>query len=113
VPKGWVSLSTKQDILAVKKQGKTIRRSAFLIQALRNSQPQSRIAFIVTRKIGKAVIRNRIKRRLRAALSLLFPVTLPLDLLIVAYYKTHECPFIELRAELQLALHKAMFAEKG
>jgi len=38
-----------------------------------NDDGATRIGFTVTRKVGKAVIRNRIKRRLRAAVREIFP----------------------------------------
>ncbi len=53
--------------------GRRVSRPGFVLQARENSegdgQNPPRIGFTVTRKIGNAVVRNRIRRRLRAAVG--------------------------------------------
>ncbi len=53
--------------------GRRVARPGFVLQALNNSEGDGprppRIGFTVTRKIGNAVVRNRIRRRLRAAVN--------------------------------------------
>jgi ribonuclease P protein component len=53
--------------------GKRVSRPGFVLQALKapdgEGQRLPRVGFTVTRKIGNAVARNRIRRRLRAAVS--------------------------------------------
>ncbi len=53
--------------------GKRVSRSGFVLQALRMSDESgdrpARVGFTVTRKTGNAVERNRIRRRLRAAVA--------------------------------------------
>jgi ribonuclease P protein component len=53
--------------------GRRVQRPGFVLQALSVSegdgQRPPRIGFTVTRKIGNAVVRNRIRRRLRAAVT--------------------------------------------
>ncbi len=53
--------------------GRRVARQGFVLQALKapgeaGSRPP-RVGFTVTRKIGNAVVRNRIRRRLRAAVA--------------------------------------------
>jgi ribonuclease P protein component len=66
----------------------------------------ARVGFTATRKIGGAVIRNRAKRRLRAAAA----ATLPLlgreghDYVLVARAATLSRPFAELTRDLEKAL---------
>jgi len=52
--------------------GRRIQRPAFVLQALKvagDGERPSRVGFTVTRKTGNAVVRNRIRRRLRAAVN--------------------------------------------
>jgi ribonuclease P protein component len=53
--------------------GKRVSREGFVLQALRapaDAHPNARFGFTVTKKIGNAVVRNRIRRRLREAVRL-------------------------------------------
>jgi ribonuclease P protein component len=53
--------------------GKRVSRQGFVLQALKaaglEGVRQPRVGFTVTRKIGNAVVRNRIRRRLKAAVN--------------------------------------------
>jgi ribonuclease P protein component len=65
-------LRTRADFRAVA-AGKRISRPGFVLQALKAASDAGRPArfgFTVTKKIGNAVVRNRIRRRLRAAVRL-------------------------------------------
>ena len=59
-------LRRRADFLALR-QGKRVSRRAFLLQSRPNDLTIARVGFTVTKKLGNAVARNRIKRRLRAA----------------------------------------------
>ena len=65
-----------------------------------------RVGFTVTKKIGGAVVRNRMKRRFRALASEIVPVKgLPgADHVMIGRAKGVERPFAVLRAELAGAL---------
>ena len=53
--------------------GKRVARPGFVLQALKVADDAGgrppRVGFTVTKKIGNAVVRNRIRRRLRAAVA--------------------------------------------
>lgn len=67
---------------------------------------QPRFGFTVTKKIGNAVIRNRIRRRLRAAVAELSPgrAQAGFDYVIIAREAALDRPFIQLKTDLDTAL---------
>ena len=67
---------------------------------------EPRFGFTITRKIGNAVKRNRIRRRLKAALSLIAPEAADAgtDYVVVARVGLADQDFAELTAELKRAL---------
>ena len=66
-------------------QGKKLLSPLFVLYVLPTSQPHSRLGLAVSKRIGSAVLRNRVKRRLREVFrrhkELLDP---PCDIVFVA-----------------------------
>jgi len=60
-------LKRRQDFLAAAAALVCARRGCVAQARVRDDQGEPRIGFTVTRKLGNAVVRNRIKRRLREA----------------------------------------------
>jgi ribonuclease P protein component len=61
------------------------------------SDLEARLGFVVTKKIGNAVIRNRVKRRLRAlAITQLGQYGLNLDYVVIARPEAQHAPFSQL-----------------
>ncbi len=58
-------LRKRAKFLEVYRLGEKVRGRYFFLYFLRNNLPYSRLGITVTRKLGKTVKRNRIKRRLR------------------------------------------------
>lgn len=69
-----------------------------------------RFGFIITRKMGCAVQRNRIRRRFKAALQEILQTTQPpkvsLNIVIIARSSTLAAPFDALKEALQEALNR-------
>jgi ribonuclease P protein component len=68
---GWGRLTRRAEFQWAAK-GRRAQREAFALQANRRPEPAAvvgpRVGFTVTKKLGNAVVRNRIRRRLREAL---------------------------------------------
>ncbi|NET32179.1 MAG: ribonuclease P protein component [Cyanothece sp. SIO1E1] len=116
-------LSNRRDFAAVYRYG--IRRSKpnLTLRALRQPvttiehrfgqltplMPGIRVGITVSRKVSKlAVVRNRIRRRLHAALLLLLPdCSSGWDLVIVVHHQATQCEYREFLRELEQLLVEA------
>ncbi len=58
-------LRKRGEFLGVYERGDKIQSTYFVLYLLENGRPHHRLGITVSRKIGRAVVRNRIKRRLR------------------------------------------------
>ncbi|QNN68607.1 ribonuclease P protein component [Sphingomonas lutea] len=79
-----------------------------LIRDRRDSDPSKRVGFTVTKKIGGAVVRNRMKRRFRALAQEIVPTAglAGADHVMIGRAGGVERDFALLRAELEVALQK-------
>ncbi|MEO1252768.1 MAG: ribonuclease P protein component [Pseudomonadota bacterium] len=67
------TLKKRKDFLALR-QGMKAHAPSFLLLARKNPDIDgARVGITVTRRLGGAVVRNRIRRRLRAAVREVFP----------------------------------------
>jgi ribonuclease P protein component len=79
-----------------------------LVRARADGDPGMRIGYTVTKKIGGAVVRNRMKRRFRALARELLPENgfEGADHILIGRAGGVERDFAQLRSELQRALAK-------
>lgn len=80
-----------------------------LVRDRRDGDPAMRIGYTVTKKIGNAVVRNRMKRRLRALARELLPEAgvAGADHVLIGRQGGIERPFEALRHDLAKALARA------
>ncbi len=73
-----------------------------------SEEPEVRVGFTVTKKVGNAVVRNRVKRRLRAAADEVFPRAgrAGTDYVVIGRLGTLTRPYEALCADLEQAIAK-------
>ncbi len=102
------TIKKRADFLDLNASGHKFVTSSFILLMLPRpfDPPRLRIGYTVTKKLGNAVKRNRIKRRLRAAAREVLPQAgLPgHDYVLIARHAALECPFAHLLRDLQFAL---------
>lgn len=97
---GLARLRASGDIQAVLRRGRTCGGAYVVVKALaRPDEEPARVAVIAGRKVGGAVDRNRVKRRLRAAAAAV-PLAPGRDIVLIGRTDTLAAPFPALVAEL-------------
>ena len=96
-------------------KGKSCANAYLVVYCRKNRAGRSRIGYTVSNKVGHAVVRNRIRRRLRAAaaLALAEHAGTPCDLVVVARPETVQADFTALVADLSVAFDRARPAGGG
>ena len=119
-----VTLKRRSEFLRVR-VGNRVGRPAFVLEArpsegagdMALAAEETRFGFTVTKALGTAVVRNRIRRRLKAAVQQVIAAGPPLpaafDVVVVARVETDTIAFAALVAELEGALKRLATAPPG
>ncbi len=102
-------LLKRSDFLALNARGKKWVAKGVIILALPNDLDKRRIGITVTKKLEKkAVGRNRMKRRLRAAAADVFPhySKAGMDYVLIARPESATRPYTDLKKDLRWCLEK-------
>jgi len=105
------TIKKRRDFLAANQAQKFVT-PCFILQARKRPadhpiKETSRVGFTVTKKMGNAVARNRIKRRLREALrNGAPPMQEGYDYVIISRIKALDCEFSELTRDMVFAFSK-------
>ena len=101
-------LRRNSDFLRVRRFGKTYASPLMVLAFLRNELDHSRFGFVVSKRLGKAVQRNKVKRRMREATRLRIPVTKSgFDLVFIARRPISQASYPEIERNVELLLKKA------
>ena len=109
------SLKKNKSFRYVYRRGKTFVYDSLSICYVMKKTPGLQVGFSVSKKIGKAVIRNRVKRRLKEAFSQVLNDVKPNVLvIIIARPGIAEKDFAAIKKNLERLLQKAkLFKETG
>ncbi len=109
-----LSLSENHRFRALYSRGKSRVGRYMVAYSLKNrSADCDRLGLTVSKKLGKAVTRNRIRRRLREAYRLIEPsVRLGYDIVIVARHGSETAPFAALQDEMLRLLRELGVTEE-
>lgn len=78
-------IKASKDFASTIKHGKTVKNQSFVIHFANSSCEQARIGISVSKKIGNAVTRNRVKRQIRAMCDSLINYSLnKFDVVVIA-----------------------------
>ena len=104
-----MSVLTRRADFVAANRGLRVARPGFVLLTLPNDRDEMRWGVTVTKKIGNAVVRNRMKRRFRALLREMLPQAgLPAhDHVLIGREGGVERDFALLRQELTAALSRA------
>ncbi len=101
------SLRSRADFDALSRHGKARRHRLFSVRVRRNGLGQVRYGIAVSRRVGGAVVRNRVRRRLRQLMRAL-PPDGGFDVLVSTHPRIAGASFEELRAALGATVAEAL-----
>lgn len=100
-------LLRSRDFARVRRRGRSASGPLFALYVLPVRPPDIRVGFSVSKKVGKAVVRNRVKRRLREAVRQELPSIRPgTDLVFIARPSAAEASYWDIAEAVQWALRR-------
>lgn len=109
-----MTIKKSEEFRLVYGKGKSAGDKYLAIYVMENAEGCGRFGIVVSKKVGKAVCRNKIRRRLKEALRLIFADYVNkrdkarcLDIVVVARRAAPEADFARIRTSLTRLLNKA------
>jgi ribonuclease P protein component len=105
----FASLNRQADFARLRRQGRRVTTTSLIIYRGDSlpGDPSSLVGITVSKSIGTAVIRNKLRRRLAAILHCALATHRAMRLLVVARPHAAQVPFGDLSVELTSALGRA------
>ena len=108
--RGEEHLTKPQQYALVYSKGSSWVSNLVVMKALPNGLTLSRYGFSVSKRVGKAVTRNRVKRLLREILRIM-PLKLGWDIIFIARPATATADYASLRSSVEDLLSRAHLLE--
>lgn len=99
-------LRKESEFGAVRKRGRGWSSDILVLRTLNNGLPHSRFGYVVSKRIGGAVVRNLVRRRIREAVRLT-GVAPGWDLVFIARVGVAEAPYTRLAQTVRDLLRRA------
>ncbi len=110
----WLRLKDVDAFQRVYREGQSWATPLLVVRASPNGLPHSRIGFTTSKRIGSAVVRNRVKRRLREAVRATLPQPAPgWDVVLVAREASRNATFAQISQALRQGLAQAQLSAPG
>ncbi|MGT2832199.1 ribonuclease P protein component [Streptococcus halotolerans] len=106
-------VKSEKDFQAIFNKGKSCANRKFVIYRLEKQQPHYRLGLSVSKKLGNAVTRNLIKRRLRHIVMELDSGLRHHDFVIIARKGVEELTYQDMKSNLVHVLKIAKLFEEG
>ena len=105
---GLVTLKRRAEFLRVADARRKFATPGLVLQSAPRPGGDLRVGYTVSRKVGNAVVRNRAKRRLRAAAAIVLAdhAVAGHDYVVIGREATPARPFPALRQDLETALRR-------
>ena len=103
-------LRQRREFAAVYRHGRAYRSDLFVLRALRTDEPLARFGFTASKALGGAVVRNRVKRRLREAARAL-PVAPGWDVVLNGRRRAAEVEFSRVLDTMRELMARAKMLE--
>lgn len=92
----------------IRRHGKCWTHRLLVLCILPNDLPASRFGFSVSKRVGNAVVRNRVRRRLRESVRLRFPTIAPgWDVVLIARPPIAQAEFRQVETAIERVLVQA------
>jgi ribonuclease P protein component len=96
-----------RDFKVVQKTGSKLKSRDFLFIFLSTTYTETRVGLIVSKKVGNAVVRNRVKRRLREACRhYVHQYSKSVDVVIVAFTSAKDLGQLAVNQQVEMSLNK-------
>ena len=102
------SLKRNKEFRRVYKTGKSVGSHTLVLIFAASRKADKKIGFAVGKKVGNAVVRNRVKRRLREAVTPLLPELMPgYRLIFIARSQIAEASYQDIVSTVRRLVNKA------
>ena len=105
-------LTKRKEFAAVYREGRSWANNLVVLRVLPNDRGSNRYGFAVGKRLGNAVVRNRVKRRLREGVRLT-PIKDGWDMVFIARQAAVESDYHTLKRAMEELLSRAQLLGNG